>query len=183
MLPWTLKLNCKPYITLCFTCLCFFFSIEKTVRVIKLDIEHWSFASYSSSSMLVSQFLCKLSVVHSIARVYKTCFSLLSFGSWRKRNLKAALNRARFKEDKAVASSPVLYWKDSALCGPLRLVCLTDCVGFSAESPSCNLGLQNQQGVTELTGSQSGWFALLMPNFIARELRSCELSYRGLSLF
>ena len=94
----------------------FFFSIEKTVRVIKLDIEHWSFASYSSSSMLVSQFLCKLSVVHSIARVYKTCFSLLSFGSWRKRNLKAALNRARFKEDKAVASSPVLYWKDSALC-------------------------------------------------------------------
>lgn len=24
MLPWTLKLNCKPYITLCFTCLFFF---------------------------------------------------------------------------------------------------------------------------------------------------------------
>lgn len=101
----------------------FFVPIEKTVRVIKLDIEHWSFAS-SNSSMLVSQFVCKLSVVHSVAQVYKTCFSLLSFCSWKKRTLKAAGNRAGLKKDRAVASSAVLYWKGCSLWAS-RLVHLT----------------------------------------------------------
>lgn len=56
-----------------------FFSIEKTIRIIKLDIEHWSFASFSSSSMLVSQFLCKRSVVHSIALCIKLASPFSAF--------------------------------------------------------------------------------------------------------
>lgn len=77
MLPWTLKLNCKPYIT--YALLVYdLFSVEKTARVLKLVVEHWSFASCSHSSMFIKPVLVLNSVVHSVSRVYETCFSLLS---------------------------------------------------------------------------------------------------------
>lgn len=85
MLPWTLKLNCKPYIT--YALLVYdLFSVEETARVLKLVVEHWSFASCSHSSMFIKPVLVLSSVVHSVSRVYETCFSLLSLSlrSWRR---------------------------------------------------------------------------------------------------
>lgn len=56
MLPWTLKLNCKPYIP--YALLVYdLFSVEKTARVLKLVVEHWSFASCSHSSMFIKPVL------------------------------------------------------------------------------------------------------------------------------
>lgn len=85
MLPWTLKLNCKPYIT--YALLVYdLFSVEETARILKLVVERWSFASCSHSSMFIKPVLVLNSVVHSVSRVYETCFSLLSLSlrSWRR---------------------------------------------------------------------------------------------------
>lgn len=56
MLPWTLKLYCKPYIT--YALLVYdLFSVEETAMVLKLVVEHWSYASSSHSSMFIKPVL------------------------------------------------------------------------------------------------------------------------------
>lgn len=147
MLPWTLKLNCKPYIT--YALLVYdLFSVEETARVLKLVVEHWSFASCSHSSMFIKPVLVLNSVVHSVSRVYETCFSLLSLSlrSWRR-------NFWRLEYG--------YHWRDSALRGLLQLVHLA-VTGWVSQLKAPALILVYKTGrVMELTQSLQGLDVLL----------------------
>lgn len=149
MLPWTLKLNCKPYIT--YALLVYdLFSVEKTARVLKLVVEHWSFASCSHSSMFIKPVLVLNSVVHSVSRVYETCFSLLSLSLRFGGGISEGWNMDTIG--------------GTLLCSPRAPPAGTsgcDWMGFSVESPSSNFVLQNWQRVMALTQSLQGLDVLL----------------------
>lgn len=145
MLPWTLKLYCKPYIT--YALLVYdLFSVEETAMVLKLVVEHWSYASSSHSSMFIKPVLV---LNFSGALCFPSVWNLL---------LPSQLIPSFLEEEFLKAGIWIpLEGLCSALRGLLQLVHLAVTGWVSlVESPSSNFGLQNWQRVMELTQSLQG---------------------------
>lgn len=173
----------SPYALLAYNFFCF--SIEETVRILELDVEHWRFASHSSTACLWASSCVKFSGALPFLSVWNLLLPSRLMPSFLEEEfLGAAGGRAVFQRPERCPAVWTRCWTGSAL--PCSVDASDwDWICFSVKSPNSKLDLQNWQRVPELSQfpPELDIVLFLMSNFIAQELKNSEFSSRGLILF